>query len=82
MIATAEAAQASPQALIDPRVAKHGGTRNSPKSTYQFPGLMDQASWRRTKVHASTSYYGCGLCGQRFAAPAAVYCHLAKRHDR
>jgi hypothetical protein len=63
-------------------VAKHGGTRNSSKSTYRFPGLMDQASWRRTEVHASTTYYGCGLCGQRFAGPAAVYCHLAKRHDR
>jgi hypothetical protein len=82
MIAAAEAVQAPPHNLVDPRVAKHGGTRKSPKSTYQFPGQMDQASWRRTELHANTTYYGCGLSGQRFAAPAAVYCHLAKRHDR
>ncbi len=77
-----EAPQAPADSLVDPRVAAHGGNRNNPKATYQFPGQMDQASWRRTEVHANTSYYGCGLCGQRFAAPAAVYTHLAKRHDR
>jgi hypothetical protein len=77
-----EAPHAPPQNLVDPRVAKHGGTRRNAKANYDFPGMADAATWRRTEVHASTSYYGCGLCGQRFAAPAAVYCHLAKRHDR
>jgi hypothetical protein len=80
--ATAEAAQAPPQALIDPRVAKHGGTRNSAKSHYDFPGMMDAASWRRTEVHRHTYGYWCGLCGRRFAGPHAVYTHLAKIHDR
>jgi hypothetical protein len=82
MIATTEYVQAPPHNLVDPRVAKHGGTRRNAKANYQFPGQMDQASWRRTEVHANTSYYGCGICGHGFAAPAAVYCHLAKRHDR
>ena len=82
MTATAEAVQAPPENLIDPRVAKHGGTRNSPKAHYDFAGMMDAASWRRTQVHKHTRWYGCALCGQRFAGPHAVYTHLAKRHDR
>jgi hypothetical protein len=82
MIAAAEAVQAPAPVPVDPRVAKHGGTRNSPKSTYRFPGLMDQASWRRTQVHQHTHWYGCSICGQGFAGPHAVYTHLAKRHDR
>jgi hypothetical protein len=82
MSATAEPVQASPQALIDPRVAKHGGTRKSPKSHYDFPGMMDAASWRRTQVHAHTRFYGCHRCGRKFAGPHAVYTHLAKVHDR
>ena len=82
MTAVVEASQAPPQNLADPRVAKHGGTRNDPKSTYQFAGQIEQANWRRTEVHKHTYGYWCGLCGQRFASPSAVYCHLAKRHDR
>jgi hypothetical protein len=72
----------APQPLVDPRVAKHGGTRRSRKANYDFPGMTDDATWRRTKVHKSTSYYGCALCGQRFSGPHAVYTHLAKVHDR
>jgi hypothetical protein len=68
------------EALVDPRVAKHGGTRSDPKSNYDFPGMLDAASWRRTQAH--TRWYGCSLCGQKFAGPHAVYTHLAKRHDR
>jgi hypothetical protein len=63
-------------------VAAHGGTRRDAKAKYQFSGQMDAASWRRTQVHEHTRYYGCGVCGQRFAGPHAVYTHLAKRHDR
>jgi hypothetical protein len=68
--------------LIDPRVAKHGGTRKDSKSNYDFPGMQDNATWRRSDVHKATSYYGCVLCGQRFTGPHAVYTHLAKLHDR
>jgi hypothetical protein len=70
------------QGLVDPRVAKHGGTRKDPKANYDFPGMMDAASWRRTEVHKHTAWYGCALCGQKFAGPHAVYTHLAKVHDR
>jgi hypothetical protein len=69
-------------AAIDPRVAKHGGTRRGAKSNYDFPGMMDAASWRRSLAHRHTSWYGCALCGQKFAGPHAVYTHLAKIHDR
>jgi hypothetical protein len=68
--------------LIDPRVAKHGGHRRNTKSNYDFPGMVDEASWRRSTVHQHTRSYDCGLCGQRFAGPRAVYTHMAKRHDR
>jgi hypothetical protein len=68
--------------LIDPRVAKHGGTRNSRKATYDFPGMLDQRTWRRGRVHTATRFYGCALCGQKFSGPHSVYVHLAKRHDR
>jgi hypothetical protein len=80
MTATAEAVQAPPHTLIDPRVAKHGGSRRNAKANYDFPGMMDAASWRRTEVHKHTYGYWCGLCGQRFAGPHAVYTHIAKRH--
>jgi len=68
--------------LIDPRVAKHGGTRRDAKANYDFPGTLDDATWRRTKVHQHTRYYGCAICGTKFSGPHAVYAHLAKRHDR
>jgi hypothetical protein len=51
--ATAEAVQAAPQALVDPRVAKHGGTRKSAKSHYDFPGMMDAASGARSAAGSS-----------------------------
>lgn len=69
-------------AAIDPRVARHGGSRRDPKSNYDFPGMMDAASWRRTLAHQHTHYYGCALCGQKFSGLHAVYTHLAKIHDR
>ena len=82
MTLATDAACAPAQILVDPRVAKHGGTRRNAKANYDFPGMMDAASWRRTQVHQHTYGYWCGLCGQRFAGPHAVYTHLAKRHDR
>jgi hypothetical protein len=80
MIAAAEPRRAPPQKLVDPRVAKLGGHRRSPKSNYEFPGMMDEASWRRTEVHRHTHWYGGGLCGVKLRSPHAVYTHLAKRH--
>lgn len=68
--------------LVDPRVARHGGTRRDAKANYDFPGMMDDRGWRRTEVHMHTPWYGCALCGQKFSGPHAVYTHLAKRHDR
>lgn len=68
--------------LIDPRIAKRGGYRTNSKSHYEFPGMQDRSSWRRSAVHAATSFYGCSLCGQKFVDPHAVYTHLAKVHDR
>jgi hypothetical protein len=82
MSATVDAASAGPEGLIDPRVAKHGGTRRGAKSSYHFAGMMDEASWRRTDVHKHTHWFGCGLCGRRFKGPHAVYTHMAKIHDR
>ena len=69
------------QTLVDPRVAKHGGSRRNSKANYDFPGMTDAASWRRTEVHKATHFYGCGLCDQKFSGPHAVYTHLAKIHD-
>ena len=67
--------------LIDPRVAKHGGTRGTnPKDTYDFPGMQDDTTWRRSRVHRFTAYYGCHRCGHKFTGLHAVYVHLAKRH--
>jgi hypothetical protein len=69
--------------LIDPRVAKHGGTRTNRKHTYDFPGMLADRDWRQTaNVHKATRYYGCALCGVKFSGPHAVYVHLAKVHDR
>jgi hypothetical protein len=82
MSALAARPPAAPQELVDPRVAKHGGTRRDAKSNYDFPGMMDAASWRRTEVHKHTKYYGCFRCGQRFKGPHAFYTHNAKIHDR
>jgi hypothetical protein len=69
-------------ALVDPRVAKVGGTRRSPKANYDFPAMVDAASWRRTEIHRFTRWYGCAFCSQTFKGPHAVYTHLAKCHDR
>jgi hypothetical protein len=74
--------EAAPRPLIDPRVAKHGGRRTSSKSNYDFPGMVDGASWRRTQVHQHTHWYGCAICGLKLSGPHAVYTHLAKIHDR
>ena len=63
-------------------MAAHGGTRRNAKANYDFPGMMDAASWRRSEAHAGARWYGCSICGQGFAGPHAVYTHLAKRHDR
>jgi hypothetical protein len=67
--------------LIDPRVAKHGGTRRGPKSNYDFPGMAQDYAWRQTLVHKHTRFYGCHRCGRKFSGPHAVYSHLAKVHD-
>jgi hypothetical protein len=75
-------AEAPTRALVDPRVARHGGSRRDQKANYDFAGMMDAGSWRRTEVHQHTSFYGCGRCGQKFKTPHAVYTHLAKVHDR
>jgi hypothetical protein len=69
-------------AIVDPRVAQRGGWRTSPKSNYDFPGMMDDANWRRTQVHKATAWYGCAPCGQKFTGPHAAYTHMAKRHGR
>jgi hypothetical protein len=68
--------------LIDPRVAAHGGTRKSPKSGYDYPGMIDAATWSRTQVHKATTCYACAWCGQTFSGPHAVYTHIDKRHPR
>jgi hypothetical protein len=68
--------------LVDPRVARHGGTRTDPKSNYDFPGMTEESTWRKSRVHQATHWCGCALCGQKFSGPHAVYTHLAKRHDR
>lgn len=68
--------------LVDPRVAATGGTRTSAKANYDWPGMMEESSWRRTPVHHATSMYGCSRCGTKFTGPHAVYTHLAKRHGR
>lgn len=70
------------ETAVDGRVAKHGGTRTSAKDNYDFAGMQDDTTWRRGRVHRSTSYYGCSLCGTKFSGPHAVYAHLAKVHDR
>ena len=49
---------------------------------YDFPGMMDERTWRRRPVHQHMSFYGCAHCGARFNGPHAVYVHLAKVHDR
>jgi hypothetical protein len=67
--------------LIDPRVAKHGGTRTNPKSNDDFPGMASDSDWRRRSIHKASSY-SCALCGQAFSGPHATYTHLAKVHDR
>ena len=72
----------APERELDPRIARHGGTRRNPKSNYNFPGMASDRDWRKTAVHKSALSYGCALCSQRFAGPHAVYTHLAKVHDR
>lgn len=68
--------------LIDPRVAKQGGTRTNPRHTYDFPGMLGDGHWRQTDAHKHTDWYGCAVCGQKFTGPHAVYTHLAKVHGR
>ena len=65
---------------VDPRIAATGGTRTNPKKNYEWPGMMRESDWRRTRVHEYTSSYGCAKCGQAFKTPHAVYTHLDKRH--
>ena len=72
--------QTATRSLIDARVAKHGGTRKSRKDTYDFPGMHDDTTWRRSRIHKFTAYYGCHRCGAKFTGPHAVYVHLAKVH--
>ena len=67
--------------LVDPRVARHGGTRTNLKSNYDFPGMASDSDWRKRRIHKASSY-SCTLCGQRFSGPHATYTHLAKVHDR
>jgi hypothetical protein len=68
--------------LVDPRVAKRGGTRKDRKSNYDYPGMASDGDWRETEVHRHTRWYGCALCGLKVSGPHAVYTHLAKVHDR
>ena len=84
MIGTADVGEAAPQELVDPRVARVGGSRRDRKANYDFPGMMDAASWRRTEVHKHTHWYGCSLCGQKFAGPRRLYppCQAARRTFR
>ena len=65
MTLTRVARETDAESLVDPRVAKHGGTRKDPKANYDFPGMMDAASWRRTEVHKATRWYGCALFRRR-----------------
>jgi hypothetical protein len=65
---------------MDARIAAAGGSRTSAKGAYEFPGMAERGSWRKTRVHRHTHFYGCARCGQRFADPHAVYAHLARRH--
>lgn len=74
--------QTAAKSLVDPRVARHGGTRRDRRAQYDFPGMSDAATWRRTAVHRATRWYGCALCGAKFSGPHAVYGHLAKGHER
>ena len=74
------ASEDASRALIDPRIAEVGGHRKSTKDTYDFPGMQDDTTWRRSRVHQSTSYNGCHRCGAKFTGPHAVYVHVAKRH--
>ena len=66
--------------LVDPRVAKVGGTRRNAKSNFEYPAISDAATWRRTEVHRYTRWYGCAFCSQTFNGPSATYTHIAKRH--
>ena len=68
--------------LVDPRVARHGGTRRDPRSNYDFEGIASDSDWRKTRIHKATRFYGCFLCGREFTGPHAAYTHLAKVHDR
>jgi len=76
------AAKPDIRVLVDARVARRGGTRRDAKHGYDFPGMVETASWRRTQAHQATRFYGCSLCGTKFTSPHAVYTHLAKVHDR
>jgi len=69
-------------ALVDPRVARHGGTRRNLKHTYDFPGMAADRDWRETDAHEHTRWYGCARCATKFSGPHAVYTHLAKVHGR
>ena len=69
---------------VDERVGKAGGYRLS-NGNYQFPGMSHPRDWGKTRIHESTYFYACALCGVRFTGeggPQAVYVHLAKRHNR
>jgi hypothetical protein len=72
--------QRASTALIDPRLAEHGGHRRRARDQYEWPGMMERKSWERTLVHQYTSGYGCHRCGTWFSSPHAVYSHLARRH--
>ena len=51
--------------LIDPRVARHGGYPTSDRDNYDFPGMQDDTTWRRSQIREATRFYGCALCGSR-----------------
>jgi hypothetical protein len=42
--------------------------------------LHDDTTWRRSRIHRFTAYYGCHRCGAKFTGPHAAYVHLATVH--
>jgi hypothetical protein len=52
------------------------------KTGPSHPGMTDKSTWRRSKTHKHTRWYGCVFCGLKFADPCAVYTHVDKRHRR
>ncbi len=82
MTLTRVARETDAESLVDPRVAKHGGTRKDAKANYDFPGMMGRRELAADRGTQGDPLVRVRALRAQVRGPHAVYTHLAKVPDQ